>query len=104
MQSLASRASWHSHGASSRIPAKVATLVTPSGAERSISKIRTRGRRLTLPRHPSIVGQAASSHIVVPASWRMRRGGGSFSAAAVQQSKGGGGGCGSFAAGLAVVA
>jgi hypothetical protein len=32
MQSLASRASWHSRCASSRIPAKVARPVIPSGA------------------------------------------------------------------------
>ena len=52
MQSLASRASWRSRGASSRIPAKVARPVTPSGAERSSSKNGTRGRRPSLPRRP----------------------------------------------------
>ena len=71
MQSLASCASWHSRGASSRIPAKVARPFTPSGAERSSSKNGARGRRLSLPRRPSIVGQAASSHIVVPAILRI---------------------------------
>ncbi len=52
MQSLASCASWRSHGASSRIPAKVARPVTQSGAERSSSKNGMQGRRPSLPRRP----------------------------------------------------
>jgi hypothetical protein len=66
VQSLAFRASWRSRGASSRIPAKVAPPVTPSGAKRSSLKNGTRGRRPSLPRCPSIVGRAALSYIVVP--------------------------------------
>ena len=67
MQCLASCTSGSSRGASSRIPAKVARPVNPFGAKKSSSKNGMRGRRLSLPRRPSINGQATSSRIIVPA-------------------------------------